>query len=154
MKKNVLGKSFLLSILLLMPFSSIQAFSPLQLLKDHPRITFAACCIISVTLFIQSYNLLEQRDSLLKSVFPNFDQMMNQLIARCTTYREYERSWKNFLETQIKPINPDLLSQIESLDRRSHLFGVGGIVFAASLLFRIEDGNEVLNKRIIDVQKL
>ena len=139
MKTSITSKIVLIISLLGIQSSLLQAFSTPEFLNKHSKaIVSATLAALSTISFKQFCNLQAQRDSLFRSVLPNFDQIMIQMQPEFIHYNSAQPNnaaiWEKFYDTHIKPTKPELMPQIRSLDLKSGLlFGTG--FFLATISF-------------------
>lgn len=88
--------------------------------------------ILSIPCFKTFLDLQNERNSLLRSILPNFNGLMVAFEIECNKHSNaypnfaYMRLWNKFLKTNVEPICPELLPRFHALDLKSTGYCLAG----------------------------
>lgn len=149
-RQEIKNMKKMLSVTLCFTFLNAQIITASPWTSINPkRINDAiavASGMLSVPCFKKCYDLCQERDSLLRSILPNFDALIATFEAECNKHLShgypsgaYYRLWNTFLKTNVEPICPELLPRLRAIDIKSAAFCLAGTFLISAALFCILD---------------
>ncbi len=122
--------------------SSWTSISPKRI-KDAVAL---ASWILAIPFFKTCYDVCQESNSLLRSIVPNFNELMVAFETECEGHLSYGyptgaqmRLWNKFLKTNIEPICPELLPRFHALDLKSTAYCLAGTFLLSVAVFCILD---------------
>lgn len=102
--------------------------------------------MLSIPCFKMSYDLCQESTSVLRSILPNYNELMISFEAECDRHLShgnpsgaYARLWNKFLKTNVEPLHPELFARLKSLDMKAKVLGFTGTLLISVAVFCLLD---------------
>lgn len=131
-------------------FSSINS-------KQIKDVGAVASVMLSIPCFKKGYDACVEHNSILRSIIPHFDTMMETYYDECAysgypNSAAFKRLYNKLLTTHVEPTHPELIPQLKSLHNKEFWFTFAGIMLASVTITYFLSQYFQKNKKVAPVQ--